>query len=77
METVMQQLKLRFNHQIEAITTVGKAEMTIELKPEVELALFSQQLQDHLVDLIDGLTLLRINIVDHTGKLCDSFASNQ
>jgi hypothetical protein len=77
MEELIEQLRNKYYSTISDIKTTGKAEITLTVADEKNAENFSQELQDHLVEIIDGLTILKINIVDCQGTLIDSFATNQ
>ncbi len=77
MDTLISKLKSKYHDQIKEIKTVDKAEISITIRSEVHAAVFSQDLQDHLVEIIDELTIVQVDILSEDGKLLDSFATNQ
>ena len=77
MEKIVTQLQSIYNNEIDRIETIGKSEISIVLNNGVDSAAFSQELQNHLVELIDELTILQINIVDAKGDVKNRFATNQ
>jgi len=77
MDTLISKLKSKYHNQIKEIKTVGKAEISIKIRSEVHAPGFSQDLQDHLIEIIDELTILQVDILSEDGKLLDSFATNQ
>jgi len=76
-EHIISQLRAKYSTEIKNIVRVEETVIAIELAENVQLADFAQSLKDHLVELIDELTILKVNIVDAKGKLLDSFATNQ
>lgn len=77
MENIIAQLQSKYKKQIVKIETIDKAEISIVLADGVNASAFSQELQNHLVEIIDELTILQINIVDAKGDVKDQFATNQ
>ena len=77
MEKIVTQLQSKYNNEIDRIETIDKSEISIVLNNGVDSAAFSQELQNHLVEIIDELTILQINIVDAKGNVKDRFATNQ
>ena len=77
MEKIVTQLQSKYNNEIDRIETIDKSEISIVLNNGVDSAAFSQELQNHLVELIDELTILQINIVDAKGDVKNRFATNQ
>ncbi|TKC02609.1 M18 family aminopeptidase [Pedobacter cryotolerans] len=77
MENIIQQINQKYEGEINHIQKVGKVEISITLNRDVKTADFAQKLQDDLVKIIDELTIVKINIVDADGNLCDTFSSNQ
>jgi hypothetical protein len=77
MEELIKQLRDKYFKSIADIKTTGKAEITVTIADEINAENFSQELQDHLVETIDELSIVKINIVDCQGTLIDSFATNQ
>ncbi|RZL43550.1 MAG: hypothetical protein EOO93_28325 [Pedobacter sp.] len=77
MEKIITQLQSKYNNEIDRIETIDKSEISIVLNNGVDSAAFSQELQNHLVEIIDELTILQINIVDAKGNVKDRFATNQ
>lgn len=77
MTDLNRQLQDKYAHEVETIETIGPAEITITLKPNVDAATFSQNLQDHLIEIIDQQSIIKIGILDHNRQLADSFATNQ
>ena len=77
MEKIVTQLQSKYNTEINKIETIDKSEISIVLNNGVDSAAFSQELQNHLVEIIDELTILQINIVDAKGNVKDRFATNQ
>lgn len=77
MEKIVTQLQSKYNNEIDRIETIDKSEISIVLNNGVDSAAFSQELQNHLVEIIDELTILQINIVDAKGNVKDRFAANQ
>jgi len=77
MEKILTQLQSKYNTQINKIETFDNAEISIFLADGVNVSAFSQELQNHLVEIIDELTILQVNIVDAKGDLKDQFATNQ
>lgn len=77
MEHIISQLREKYSTEIKNIVKVEETVIAIELLDTVQLTDFAQSLKDHLVELIDELTILKVNIVDANGKLLDSFATNQ
>jgi len=77
MEQIISQLREKYSTEIKNIAKVEETVIAIELLETVQLADFAQSLKDHLLELIDELTILKVNIVDANGKLLDSFATNQ
>ncbi|RZJ70441.1 MAG: hypothetical protein EOO47_23435 [Flavobacterium sp.] len=77
MEKLIATLKKKYDNQISEISQSGIAEINIQLKEGIESASFIQNLQNHFVELVDELTIVKINIIDANGNQIDSFASNQ
>lgn len=77
MEELIEQLRNKYYNSIATIKTAGKAEITVTIAKETDATNFSQELQDHLIENIDKLSIVKINIVDCQGFLIDSFATNQ
>lgn len=77
MEKIITQLQSKYNTEINKIETIDKSEISIVLNNGVDSAAFSQELQNHLVEIIDELMIIQINIVDAKGNVKDRFATNQ
>jgi len=77
MEELINQLTAHYRSVIQNITIAGKAELNITLNSGADAVDFSQNLQDHLVEILDELTIVKINILAVDGKVVDSFSSNQ
>ena len=77
MEKIIAQLKSKYSNQIDYIDTIDNTEVSIHLAQGVEGTIFSQELKNQLVEIIDELTILQINIVDSNGDVVDNFATNQ
>ena len=75
MENIIQQINQKYKDEVNHIHKVGKVEISITLNRDVKAADFAQKLQDDLVKIIDELTIVKINIVDADGNLCDTFSS--
>lgn len=76
MEEIIQQLAKTYQHQIAQLDRVSATEINVSLKNNVDATSFAQELKDHLVDLIDELTILKVNILDENGLL-NTFSTNQ
>ncbi len=77
MDTLISKLKSKYQNQIKEINTVDKAEISITIRSGIDASAFSQDLQDHLVEIIDDLTIVQVDILSEDGKVLDSFATNQ
>ena len=77
MEKIIAQLQSKYSTQIKKIDKIDKTEISIYLNDGVNAAEFSQDLQNHLIEIIDEFTILQVNIVDSKGDVKDQFASNQ
>jgi len=77
METLISRLKSKYQDQIKEIKTVDKAEISITIKSGIDAPTFSQDLQDHLVEIVDELTIVQVNVLAEDGKVLDSFSTNQ
>ena len=76
MKELIEKLKRTYNDRIASIDSTGAAEINIRLN-EGAARDFVQTLKDHLIELVDELTIVKINVFDDQGVLIDSFASNQ
>lgn len=77
MDTLISKLKSKYQDQIKEIKTVEKAEISITIKSGIDAPEFSQDLQNHLIEIIDELTIVQIDVLSEDGKILDSFATNQ
>jgi hypothetical protein len=77
MEKLIESLKSKYAKAIDSVTIAGKAEINITIKNGVNADTFSQELQDHLIEVVDPLSIFQFNILDHNGEQRDSFATNQ
>jgi len=77
MDTLILKLKSKYQDQIKEIKTVDKAEISITIRSGIDALAFSQDLQDHLVEIIDELTIVQVDILSEDGKVLDNFATNQ
>lgn len=77
MENIIQKINQQYGAEVDHIKTVGRAELSIRLKKEVNPTDFAQKLQDNLLTIIDDLSIVKINIIDANGTLNGSFSSNQ
>lgn len=77
MENIIQKITQKYGTEIDYIKKVGTAELSIQLKKEVNATDFAQKLQDNLLTIIDDLSIVKINIVDQNGAIINSFSSNQ
>lgn len=77
MENIIQKITQQYSAEVAHIKTVGRAELSISLKKEVNPADFAQKLQDNLLAIIDDLSIVKINVIDANGSLTGSFSSNQ
>ena len=77
MEELIANLKTKYNSEIADIKSAGAAEISVVLKQATDDTMFVSDLKDHLVQIIDELTIVKINVVDTDGNLIDSFATNQ
>lgn len=77
MEALIKQLKQTYPNKIAQINVAGTAEINITLAADTKAESFSQELQNHLVNTIDELEIIKINIIDSKGDVRDSFATNQ
>lgn len=77
MKEIVQKLNDQYADRIETINQKGATELLISLKEEVDTERFSQDLRDHLVEIIDSQTIIKVNILNSNQELVDSFATNQ
>lgn len=77
MENIIQKITQQYSAEVAHIKAVGRAEISISLKKEVDPTDFAQNLQDNLLAIIDDLSIVKINIIDANGTLTGSFSSNQ
>jgi hypothetical protein len=77
MEELIGQLSNKYFDSIADIKATGKAEITIKVAEGTNGENFSQELQNHLIETIDELSIVKINIMDSKGAVIDSFATNQ
>lgn len=77
MEELVAKIQDSYYKEIANIQIVGRAEICITIANGSNAEHFSQELQNHLVENIGDLDLLKVNIVDTQGAVVDSFATNQ
>lgn len=77
MENIIQKITQQYGSEVNYIKKIGTAEIAVQLKKDVNTTNFAQKLQDNLVDIIDDLTIVKVNVIDANGNLIESFSSNQ
>jgi hypothetical protein len=77
MEKLIKYLQETYGNEITSTKAIGKAELQITIGSGVNVGEFSQSLQDHIVEHINDMDIVKIDIVDADGNLKDSFATNQ
>lgn len=77
MEKLLQEITNRYPQQVSQIEQIKPTEINITLNDNTDIASFSQELQDHIIALIDELTILKVNLLSANGTIRDSFSTNQ
>ncbi|PWS30173.1 hypothetical protein [Pedobacter paludis] len=77
MNELINQLNYFFGDKSLEINLIGPAEINIVLKDQDDAPQLSQDLQNHIVQIVNEDTLAKINFVNGEGKTLDSFALNQ
>ena len=77
MENIIQQINQKYKGEVNHIQKVGKVEISIMLNRNINATDFAQKLQDDLVEIIDELTIVKINIIDAHGNQINTFSSSQ
>lgn len=77
MKELIEQLAAKYPLQIAKVSPIAEAELEVCLKEGVNFPAFSQNVQNHLLEMVDELTIVKVNILDHQGNIVDSFATNQ
>jgi hypothetical protein len=77
MENIIQKINQKYGVEVDQIKKIGQAEIAIYLEQSIDTTAFAQKLQDNLLDIIDDLSIVKINIIDANGIMIDSFSSNQ
>jgi len=77
MEELIDQLNHFLGKRVESIKQKGPAEIEITVNKIEDVEGLSEELKDHIVEIIDENTLAKISFVAPNGQEVDSFSLNQ
>ena len=77
MEELINQLKKYLGNRVEEVRSKGPAEVEIVIGEMEDIDQLSAGLKAHIVEIVDEITLAKIDFVTPEGKELYSFALNQ